>query len=52
MPIKTNVGSFQTQLPCAPMKSLAGHSPQGASLSLLTALGEGGVAASEKISCK
>lgn len=52
MPVKTSVESFQTQLPCALMKSLAGHSLQGASHSLPPALGTGAEAMSEKISCK
>lgn len=48
VPIKTSVESFQTQLPCALMKSLTGHSLCRASHSLPTALGEGAEAASEK----
>lgn len=52
VPIKTSVESFQTQLPCALMKSLAGHSLQGVSHSLPTALGAEEEVEAEKISCK
>lgn len=52
MPVKTSVELFGTQFPCALMKSLAGHSLQGVSLSLPTVPGGGEEAASEKISCK
>lgn len=52
VPIKTSTKSLQTQIPCALMKSLAGHSLQGVSHSLPTALGAGAKAETEKISCK
>lgn len=52
MPIKTSVESFHTQFPCAPMKSFAGHSLQGASHSLPTDLVAGTEAETEKMSSK